>query len=122
MLFFSENSIECAVDDVSGALLDPTMVHAGRAAEMECFDGMEVYDRVPREEQLKTGGTIIGTTWIDVNKGDIDKPNIRCRIVGKEFRATPDNALYASTPSLEALMSLCRGRELRIATITSARS
>ena len=38
-----------------------------------------------------------------MNKGDIDKPNIRCRLVGKEFRTTPDDALYASTPSLEAL-------------------
>ena len=70
---------------------------------MKFFNGMRVYDRVPRDEQRQTGGKVIGTKWIDVNKGDIDRPNIRCRLVGKEFRTTPDDALYASTPPLEAL-------------------
>ena len=64
---------------------------------------MKVYDRVPREEQLETGGNLSGTTSIDVNKGDMDKPEIDCRLVGQEFRTTPDNALYASTPPLEPL-------------------
>ena len=79
------------------------MVHEGRTVEMKFFDGMRVYDRVPRSEQQETGGKIIGTKWIDVNKGNIDHPNIRCRLVGKEFRTTPDDALYASMPPLEAL-------------------
>ena len=39
-----------------------------------------------------------------MNKGDIDEPNIRCRLVVKEFTTTPDDALYASTPPLEALI------------------
>ena len=100
---YAQAGVEYAVDDVSGALLHPKLVHAGRSVEMKFFDGTKVYDRVPREEQAKTGGKIIGTKWIDVNKGDIDNPNIRCRLVGKEFRTTPDDALYASTPPLEAL-------------------
>ena len=70
---------------------------------MGFFDKLGVYDRVPREEQQRTGGKIIGTKWIDVNKGDVDNPNIRCRLVGKEFRTTHDDALFASTPPLEAL-------------------
>ena len=28
-------------------------------------------------------GAPIGTDWIDVNQGDIDRPDIRCRLVGK---------------------------------------
>ena len=64
---------------------------------------MKVYDYVPLSDQAQTGGKIIGTMWIDVNKGDIDNPRIRCRLVGKEFRTGPDDALYASTPPLEAL-------------------
>ena len=82
---YAQNGIEYAVDDVSGALLDPAMVHAGRATEMDFFNGMKVYDRVPREEQLKTGGKMIGSKWMDLSKGDIDKPNIRCRLAGKEL-------------------------------------
>ena len=100
---YAQAGVEYAVDDVSGALLDPTLVHAGRAVEMKFFDGMKVHDRVPRAEQAKTGGKITGAKWIDVNKGDLDNPNIRCRLVGKEFRTIPDDALYASTPPLEAL-------------------
>ena len=41
--------------------------------------------------------------WIDVNKGDFANPRIRCMLVGNEFRTGPDDALYASTPPLEAL-------------------
>ena len=100
---YAENGIYYAVDDISGALLDPKLVHEGRATEMKCFNGMRVYDRVPRDEQRRTGGKVIGTKWIDVNKGDLDRPNIRCRLVGKEFRTTPDDALYASTPPFKAL-------------------
>jgi hypothetical protein len=75
---YAQNGVEYAIDDVSGALLDPTMVHAGRATEMALFEEIKVYERVPGAEQYKTGRKIIGTKWIDVNKGDIDKPNIRC--------------------------------------------
>ena len=64
---------------------------------------MKVYDRAPREKQHKTGGKVIGTKWIDVNKDDIDKPSIRCRLGGKQIRTTPDDALYTSTQPLEAL-------------------
>ena len=41
--------------------------------------------------------------WIDTNQGDAEHPNVRCRLVGKEFRTGPDDALFASTPPLEAL-------------------
>ena len=80
---YAENGIEYAVDDVSGALLRPKLVHEGRTTEMELFNGMRVYFGVPWDEQRQTGGKIIGTEWIDVNHGDIDRPNIRCRLVGK---------------------------------------
>ena len=76
---------------------------------MKLFNGMGVYDRVPRDEQRRTGGKVIGTKWINVNKGDIDRPNIRCGLVGKEFRTTPDDALYASTPPFEALRVILSG-------------
>ena len=100
---YAQHCVEYAVDDVSGAALDPEAVRKGRQVEMDYFSGMRVYDRVPRSEQLETGGPIIGTKWIDINKGDAEHPNIRCRLVGKEFKTTPDDALYACTPPLEAL-------------------
>ena len=102
-VLYVANGIEYASDDVSGAQLDPTAVHEARKTEMGFFKTMGVYDRVPRSEQAQTKGKIIGTRWIDTNKGDFDNPRIRSRLVGKEFRTGPDDALYASTPPLEAL-------------------
>ena len=100
---YVQNGIDAASDDVTGTWLDPSLVREGRAVEMKFFSDMGAYEIVPRSEQSETGGKIIGTKWIDVNKGDHDNPRIRCRLVGKEFRTGPDDALYASTPPLEAL-------------------
>ena len=52
---------------------------------------------------VAAGGRTIQTRWIDVNKGDVERPNYRSRLVGKEFKTSPDDSLYASTPPLEAL-------------------
>ena len=41
-----------AVDDVSGAFLDPGLVAEARALEMKFFNDMRVYDRVPRAEMI----------------------------------------------------------------------
>ena len=53
--------VESAYDDVSGAALDPALVRAGRDVEMGFFKDMGVYERVPRMEQVETGGKVIGT-------------------------------------------------------------
>ena len=84
---YIQHGIEEAVDDVSGALLDPGLVRAGRTLEMKYFKDMRVYDRVPQTHIATTGGKLIGTMWIDTNKGDNENPNVRCRLVGKSFRA-----------------------------------
>ena len=70
---------------------------------MRYFDKLKVYDRIPRSDMLKKGGKTIGTRWVDVNKGDKVDTNYRSRLVGQEFDRGRDDALYASTPPLEAL-------------------
>ena len=100
---YIREGVEQAVDDVSGAYLNPVLVAEARKLEMKFFDDMQVYDRVPRSEMLKRQGKIIKTRWIDVNKGDAQSPNYRSRLVGKEFKTYADDSLYASTPPLEAL-------------------
>ena len=79
---YAQHGVEAAVDDVSGAWLDPAMVRDGRAVDMDFFKSIGVYDYVPRSEQKLTGGKIIGTKWIDANEADFDNPRIRCRLVG----------------------------------------
>ena len=56
---YAESGVEYAVDDVSGALLDPAMVHEGRKTEMKFFEDMQVYERVSRAEQAETGGKLL---------------------------------------------------------------
>ena len=73
---------EWACDDVSGAVLDPSLVEKDRELEMENFRSMEVYGTVPRE--MAYGHKIIRTRWIDVNKGGSISLDYRSRLVGKE--------------------------------------
>ena len=94
---------ETAWDDVSNENLVPEFVHAPRALEMEYLHQLGVYEKVSREHQASTGGKIIGVRWVDVNKGDALDVNYRSRLVGREFNIGRDDALYASTPPLEAL-------------------
>ena len=94
---------ETAWDDVSNENLVPSLVHAARAVEMEYFEKLGVYERVPRSHQVATGGKVIGVRWVDINKGDAADTNCRSRLVGREFNVGKDDAFYASTPLLEAL-------------------
>ena len=97
------NGMMVAKDDVSGKDLDPGLVKAARDEEMAYFKKLGVYRSVPRSHQKSTGGKVIGTRWIDVNKGDASEPNYRSRLVGREFNVYKDDTLYASTPPLEGL-------------------
>ena len=90
-----ENAAKCheedhqdliAFDDVSGAELDPKMVQKARRDEIEYVRSMNLYTKVSISECLaKTGKKPIAVRWIDVNKGDAKNPNMRSRVVGKEF-------------------------------------
>ena len=63
----------------------------------------KLYNKVPRQKAIDAGAKVISVRWIDVNKGDAKNPNMRSRVVGKEFNTYNDVSLYAGTPPLEAL-------------------
>ena len=94
---------ETAWDDVSNENRMPELVHAARAVEMEYFDKLGVYEKLPRSHHVASGGKIIGVRAADVDEGDATDVNYRSRLVGREFNVGRDDALYASTPPLEAL-------------------
>ena len=57
----------------------------------------------PKEECWKEPGTApIGTRWVDVNKGDDDKPEYRSRLVAKEIKTNKREDLFAATPPHDA--------------------
>ena len=51
---YMQNGVQMAYDDVSGAALEPGLVHEARGTEIAYFKGMGVYERVPRSEQSQT--------------------------------------------------------------------
>ena len=54
-----------------------------RAVEIDWVRSINLYDKVPRAEALSRGHKPLPVRWVDVDKGDYLKPNIRSRLVGK---------------------------------------
>ena len=106
---------------MSGDVLSPELVAEAPRWEASYLKNMKVYDIMSRAEFKRQGrGKLIKGRWLDVNKGDSTKPDIRSRYVGKEFATGVDAPLYAGTPPLEALNMLVghasshKGEELHI--------
>ena len=99
---------ECFVDDVSGKILDPNGVRQARKEEMGIIQSMGIWEVVPRPPGVK----IIGTRWVDVNKGDQDRPNHRSRLVAQEIKKSMQVGsggefdFFAAMPPLAAIKML----------------
>ncbi len=98
------------VDDISGAPLNKAMAIQARKLEIEFFKKMGVYTKMKREPWMKP----ITTRWIDTNKGDIESPDYRARLVGREIKRDKRDDLFAATPPLESLrmlLSICASNQ-----------
>ena len=68
---------------------------------------MKVWIKVDREECFReTGKPLIKLRWVDINKGDNDRPNHRSRIVAKEIRTDSRPDLFAASPPVEHIKYL----------------
>ena len=125
-------------DNISGQLLDAKMVRAGREEELKYMDDMKVLQEVP--ESLcweETKAKPIPVKWVDVNKGDEARPEIRCRLVAKELKSAQQKAgifrddVFSATPPQEGVKMLfsrmmsrkrgdCRKRKLMFIDISRA--
>ena len=95
------------VDDVTGGKLNHKFAVQARKLEMEFFRRTKVYDKVPRWMAKQTGGKIITTRWLDINKDDQERPDYRSRLVGRELAIDKRLDLFAATPPLESLKMIC---------------
>ena len=50
-----------------------------------------VWEKMDRREAIAAGYKVVGTRWIDINKGDETTPNYRSRLVGKEYNNGPED-------------------------------
>ena len=60
-----------------------------------------IYTKVPRRDAAAGGCKMITTKWLDVNKSDDAKPNIRSIMVGRELKLDNRFNLFAATPRLK---------------------
>ena len=67
---------------------------------------MCVWVKVSRKAAATNGWKGIPTRWIDINKGDVERPKYRSRLVAKEFNTGAAEGLFAATPPLEAMRLL----------------
>ena len=101
-----EFDLEEAYDDVTGMGLDPKEVTRARLKEMSYIDDKQVWRKISRREAKDRGIKTVGVRWIDINKGDTEKPDLRSRLVAKDFNTGQEGGLFAATPPLEALKLL----------------
>lgn len=103
------------VDEVSGKALETSRVNAARAEELDFAGRYNVWTLAPTRECWElTGKAPIGCRWIDIDKGDANKPNYRSRLVIQEVRMSGTEAIFAATPPLESvrfLLSLQRSKK-----------
>jgi hypothetical protein len=99
-------------DEVTGASLPPQAVHEARSLEVEYMHKLKVYVGSTAEEMKADGCRAIPTRWLDVNKGDASRIEIRSRLVAQETQWRSDiaagdvAATFAATPPLEGIRLL----------------
>ena len=80
---YSRNGNPEAWDDMNEVFLDPEAVRLARKEEMDFFNKLGVYKRVPRSRVTEVGGKMVSVKWLDTNKGDKLNPNHRSRLVAR---------------------------------------
>ena len=71
--------------------------------EMEYYDKMHVFDKVPIAQcWRRTGKAPLKARWVDIDKGT----RYRSRWVAKQFKGSDSEEWFAATPRIEALRAL----------------
>ena len=95
-----------AYDDMKGGQLDPKLVRAARLEELRYLWDRVVYIYSTRSEASRKGKRPVKLKWLDTNKGDVQSPNYRARLVCQEIRRKGWEAIFSATPPLESLRLL----------------
>ena len=100
-------SDEVAYDDAKGGTLPVHLVKAARQEEMAYVRDRHLYEYKSIDECLqRTGKPPVPTKWVDTNKGDDTKPDIRARLVAMEIRRPWSEKWFAATPPTDSLRYL----------------
>ena len=96
-----------ASDDVKGGSLPPERVMSARKKEFRYLHDRSVYCYASVADCVRcTGRRPLGLKWIDTNKGSIEDPDVRSRLVCTEVRRPGLEPIFAATPPLDSLRCL----------------
>jgi hypothetical protein len=94
------------IDTWTGDALDPRLVSEARHEELSYLKEIEVYEQCTLQDCWeKTGKAPISNKWVEITKGTSDCPDIRCRLVARDFRGEGEghrDDLFAAMPPWEA--------------------
>jgi hypothetical protein len=97
-------------DDITKQPLVDALVKEARKAELIYFAQKNVWMKVPRKVCYEsTGRPPISVRWVDVNKGDDERPKYRSRLVARQMKVMEGSnlsAYFAPAPPLEALRTV----------------
>ena len=97
---------EMAWADVHGGEISLADLRRARREEIGFMTGRNIWTETSEKEcWLVTGKAPVSVRWVDVNKGNPEEPEIRCRLVARDFknkRYKDREDLFAATPPLEA--------------------
>ena len=94
-------------DNISGGILPTDLIQQARKEEIDFMLDWVVCEEVSVDECWRAiGKRPLGSGWVDVNKGDTDTPNVRCRFVATKIAYCNDDDFFAAMPPLEALRTL----------------
>ena len=99
----NDDLLDQAWDDHTGESLDAKKVNEARQLEMEYYDKVHVFDKVPTAQCWeRTGKAPLKARWVDIDKGT----RYRSRWVAKQFKGSDGEEWFAATPPIEALRAL----------------
>ena len=92
--------------------MEPKLVREARREEVNFMKKISLYSEVDISEAWRvTNKAPITTKWVDINKGSADKPDVRCRLVARDFKPKGEKStwdVFAAMPPLEAKKILVR--------------
>ena len=94
----SDDLLDQAWDDHTGASLDAKKVKEARQLEREYYDKVHVFDKVPVAQCWeRTSKAHLKARWVDIDKGT----RYRSRWVAKQFKGSDSEEWFAATPPIE---------------------
>ena len=91
-------------------MLEAERVKQVRRNDVQWCRGMDVWEPVFRNDMDAEGAKTVSLRWVDTDKGDVDRPNYRSRVVAREIKKAmkksdvPSAAeLFSGMPPLESV-------------------